>query len=196
MRSSGLWRHVESFIQKKSPGVSTKIKNAPQFTLHIHHTNNLKDASDVARYSMLSSRKVPIPTDKSITRLELLLLHKADVNARVLSPVQSSGEFGRDFTPWKTNGWNLQPSPINRKEHDLNHPPPGNYGTQPSQGQGGRSFPCLENGIFLKKEAKRCKEEVSFWGIIWVDIVQPTKTSTCVWQKSPESCRMSGFWRW
>ena len=25
----------------------------------------------------------------------------------------------------------LQPSPIKRKEHDLNHPPPGNYGTQP-----------------------------------------------------------------
>ena len=164
MRSSGLWRHVESFIQKKSPGVSTKIKNAPQFTLHIHHSNNLKDASDVARYSMLSSRKVPIPTDKSITRLELLLLHKADVNARVLSPVQSSGEFGRDFTPWKTNGWNLQPSPINRKEHDLNHPPPGNYGTQPSQGQGGALlnaeksavlFPVWRMAYFWKKEAKR-----------------------------------------
>ena len=189
MRSSGLWRHVESFIQKKSPGVSTKIKNAPQFRVYIHHTNNLKDASDVARYSMLSSRKVPIPTDNSITRLELLLLHKADVNARVLSPVQSSGEFGRDFTPWKTNGWNLQPSPINRKEHDLNHPPPGNYGTQPSQGQGGALlnaeksavlFPV--NGewhIFEKRGSQRIRIFLGDYMGWW-----------------PESCRMSGFWRW
>jgi len=23
-------------------------------------------------------------------------------------------------TPWKINGWNLQPSPVNRKENDLN----------------------------------------------------------------------------
>ena len=24
------------------------------------------------------------------------------------------------YTPWKINGWNLQPSPMKRKEHDLN----------------------------------------------------------------------------
>ena len=27
-------------------------------------------------------------------------------------------------TPWKINGWNIHPSPMKRKENDLNHPPP------------------------------------------------------------------------
>ena len=26
----------------------------------------------------------------------------------------------KPFTPWKMNGWNLQPSPMKRQEHDLN----------------------------------------------------------------------------
>ena len=37
--------------------------------------------------------------------------------------VPKSWRFGRFiycFTPWKINGWSLQPSPIFRKEHDLN----------------------------------------------------------------------------
>ena len=28
----------------------------------------------------------------------------------------------RKHTPWKINGWNLQPSPMKRKEHDLPNP--------------------------------------------------------------------------
>ena len=31
------------------------------------------------------------------------------------------------LTPWKINDWNLQSSPIKRKEHNLSTKPPQNY---------------------------------------------------------------------
>ena len=39
-------------------------------------------------------------------------------------------------TPWKINGWNLQPSPMKRKENDLNQTSIFGHGTQPLIFQG------------------------------------------------------------
>ena len=44
--------------------------------------------------------------------------------------------YGEIFTPWKINGWNIQPSPMKRKENDLNHPPPWGIMFQPFIFQG------------------------------------------------------------
>ena len=45
----------------------------------------------------------------------------ASVHDLQQSPGEVWGNFGGDgVTPWKMNGWNLQPSPIFRKKNDLN----------------------------------------------------------------------------
>ena len=49
-----------------------------------------------------------------------------DLKAKPAISYSLLGNYNEPLLPWKINGWNLQPSPMKRKENDRKKPP-GNY---------------------------------------------------------------------
>ena len=126
------------FKQKKVWHESSSIQPQPLLLLHRliiqHWLHSMKLTQHLKKYL----RKVvfPAPIFQGRTEIELptenshLLTSKVDINSKCIGWIGHCSTDDRSnlgcwqmdhlHTPWKINGWNLQPSPMKRKEHDLN----------------------------------------------------------------------------